>query len=477
MTENKTNPLKSIPVLKDLNWKHIVTLVVALLLTIGAYVGVNQIVQSLPIIIAGTNPIINVPDNTSLPAGTDAAPVLTPEAVIPPSNLPQPWDGASRVNILVMGLDFADWSNRSGPSRTDTMVLLSVDPITKTASMVSIPRDLWVEIPGYGYGRINTAHAIGQANKLPGGGPAMAAKTVEQFLGIPVQYYAVITFDAFTRAVDEIGCIQIWAFEDLRVDPVGPGNTIYLTKDKGYCMDGATLLAYARNRYTEGGDVDRAKRTQQVILALKDAVLDPAKFPGLVAKAPALYKELASGITTNLTLDDALKLAALMQQVDSKKINQGIINYEMSNLTKTSDGASVLLPIPDKIREMRDKFFADGSSIGPVAKGDLVQLMKDEGATVAVWNGTNIPDYATTTADYLKAQGVNVVEVGNPPDGVYARSKIINQTGKLYIVNYLFDLLKVDVSKSPSQYEIKANPAATADVIFILGNDWVIPTP
>jgi len=92
------------------------------------------------------------------------------------------WNWVDRVYILLMGLDYRDWSEGEGPPRTDSMMLVTIDPITKAAGMLSIPRDLWVEIPGFEHNRINTAYFLGETYQLPGGGPAMAAKTVEQLL-------------------------------------------------------------------------------------------------------------------------------------------------------------------------------------------------------------------------------------------------------------------------------------------------------
>jgi LCP family protein required for cell wall assembly len=335
-----------------------------------------------------------------------------------------------------------------------------------------------VNIPGFDHGRINTAHALGDSYKLPGGGPALAAKTVENFLGVPVQYYAVISFDAFTRMVDEIGCINIWAFEDLDIDPLGKGNTIHLTKDKGYCMDGATLLAYARNRKTEGGDVDRAKRTQQTILALKDAVVDPANFTTLLSKAPALYQELASGIKTNLSFDDAMKLGMLVKDISTENIKSNVINYSMTTLASvlSDDGKpmSILVPQPDKIRELRDQMFAESGSIKPMAQGEPIQLALDEGASLEVLNGTYTAGLAVTTGDYFKSLGMNVAVVGNPDQIGYPRTVIIDHRGKPYMTQYLLDLFKTTAA---SQFQIKFDPASPADVTIILGDDWAYNNP
>jgi len=459
-----------------LNWKHFLIMGIAAVLAIAGFLMVKSLVVSWTFT---DLPGIAIVDNGNPGNETELQPELTPEAVVPPSELPPAWDGASRVNILVMGLDYGDWAaDRNGPSRTDSMILLTIDPITKTAGMLSLPRDLWVNIPGFDHGRINTAHALGDSYKLPGGGPALAAKTVENFLGVPVQYYAVISFDAFTRMVDEIGCIHIWAFEELDIDPLGKGNTIHLNKDQGYCMEGATLLAYARNRKTLGGDVDRAKRTQQVIIALKDAVMDPANFTTLLSKAPALYQELASGIKTNLSFDDAMKLAMLVKDVSTENIKSNVIDYSMATLASvlSDDGKpmSILVPQPDKIRELRDHMFAESGSIKPMAQGEPIQLALDEGASLEVLNGTYTANLAGTTGDYFKSLGLNVAVVGNPDQIGYPRTVIIDHRGKPYMTKYLLDLFKTTAAM---QFQIKFDPASPADVTIILGDDWAYTNP
>ena len=102
--------------------------------------------------------------------GTPIAPVaeLPPAINIPDSNLPPAWDGASRITVLIIGLDYRDYLANDGPPRSDTMILLTIDPLTKTAGMLSIPRDMWVNIPGFQYGRINMAYFYGEGSKLPG---------------------------------------------------------------------------------------------------------------------------------------------------------------------------------------------------------------------------------------------------------------------------------------------------------------------
>ncbi|NTV35813.1 MAG: LCP family protein, partial [Anaerolineaceae bacterium] len=156
--------------------------------------------------------IRNVTLNWKITPLTGSAPVNnpiavdgTPGAALQPMDgpTPVPWDGYSRVTILLIGLDY-DWQAGGGYQRSDSMILLTVDPITMTAGMLSIPRDMWVNIPGFDYNKINTAYFLGDANKLPGGGPALAVQTVEEFLGVPINYYARVDYNTFVRIVDEL---------------------------------------------------------------------------------------------------------------------------------------------------------------------------------------------------------------------------------------------------------------------------------
>ncbi|MCJ7569364.1 MAG: LCP family protein [Anaerolineales bacterium] len=292
-----------------------------------------------------------------------AAPDVTPTAVRLEAT-PQPWDGKSRVTVLVMGLDYRDWVSSKDAPRSDTMMLITIDPITLQAGMLSIPRDLWVEIPGFTYNRINTAFMFGEAYNLPGGGPALAQKTVENLLGVPITYYAVIDFHAFERIIDEIGGIEVLVEQRVKISPIG-GISKWL-EAKPYHLDGADALAYARVRKNAGGDFGRAQRQQQVILAVMDKVVGFDILPGLVARSPALYQELATGIRTNLSLEQIVSLAWLALKVPKENIQSGSIGPpNMVGFYTRPDGAQVLRFVPDQIRILRDKIFVETSALNP----------------------------------------------------------------------------------------------------------------
>lgn len=440
---------------------------VALLTAYLTFVTIRDFVASWTI----TNlPGISVSDTTPVPGSTNGTPVanLSAPLQLVGGPTPPPWDGANRVSMLVMGLDYRDWQAGEGPPRTDTMILLTVDPVNRTAGILSIPRDLWVSIPGYDYGRINTAYQLGEAYKLPGGGPQLASETVEELLGIKIDYYAQVDFGAFARFIDEIGGVEVDVTEELKLDPLGDGNTKKL-KPGHYNLPGNLALAYVRLRKTEGGDFDRSQRQQQVIMGIRKRILEYDMLPMLISKAPALYNEISSGVHTNLGLDQAIRLAWLAIQIPEENIKRGAIGAGQVAFATSPDGTQqVLKPLTEKIRALRDEIFSDTASASPLAISmDITQLVKDENARVTVMNGSSVAGLAARTVDYLKSQGINVVETGNA-NQVSPTTQITFYNGKPYTLKFLVDLMKIN--KFRIRYA--SDPAVSADIVITLGDDW-----
>jgi LCP family protein required for cell wall assembly len=375
------------------------------------------------------------------------------------------WDGAGRVNVLVMGLDYRDWSSGEGPSRTDTMILLTLDPLTGTAGILSIPRDLWVSIPGFDNNRINTAYFLGESYDLPGGGPGLASATVEALLGVPIHYYAQIDFTAFIRFIDEIGGVKIDVPEQIKVDPLGEGNTKVL-KPGIQTLDGALTLAYARARNTPGGDFDRAQRQQQVMMAIRDRVLSVGNLPSLITRAPQLYQDLSGGVRTNLGFEEILQLALLVAEIDEADIQRGAIGIDHTLFANTAEGASVLIPLSEKIRGLRDSLFSNTGALGPLTPGSAEERMAAEGIRLAVLNGSSTSGLAADTAEFLTGRGAQVVEVGNA-DGLYAATTLIDYTGSPHTLKYLYDLFGV----LPERVFFEYDPNSSVDLLLILGED------
>jgi LCP family protein required for cell wall assembly len=388
-----------------------------------------------------------------------------PPAVEMPEGVMETWDGTSPVTVLIMGLDYRDWSAGTGPSRTDTMMLLTLDPLNNTAGMLSIPRDLWVSIPGFDNDRINVAYFLGEAYKLPGGGPAMAVKTVEGLLGVGINYYALLDFGAFVRFVDELGGVKIDVPERIKIDPI-VGDPIYL-KPERQTLNGELALAYARARNTPNGDLDRALRQQQVVFGIRDRLLKPESLSEMIAKAPKLYTEIASGVRTNMTLDEAIKLALLAQKVPDENIIAGAIAPTDVNYAMTPDGRSVLLPRTEKIRQLRDKIFLVSSgTLGPLSPGDPQERMATEGAVISIINGTQDDTLGNLTQDFLISQGATIIEV---TEGEFNyRTRIIDHSGNPHTMNFLISLFDLQ----PGYFELDYDPTSSVDVQIILGTDW-----
>ena len=407
------------------------------------------------------------------PEGTAIAPVDLPPTpnVAPVAELPPAWDGASRINILFIGLDARDVEVQDGPPRSDTMMLVTIDPLTKTAGMLSIPRDMWVNIPGFGYSRINTAYSSGEGAQLPGGGPGLAMKTVSNFIGVPVDYFLQVDFAVFTDIVGWLGCIEVNPTEDMILDPIGPGpDHVKLTTGgtRELCQ-GWKVLAYARNRHTSGGDFDRAKRQQEVVLALQKKVFDPEIFPSLIANAPQMYQELSYGIHTNMPFEDALKLAVLGKDISRDNIKTGVIDTTMvtfDNATLGGQNASIMKPISDKIRVLRDEIFTSTGPLSPIAQGDVVALMRDELARVRVLDGTFTPGLDQRAGTYFQSQGLNVTEVGSAAEA-YTQTMIVVYGSKLYTVKYLQSTYGI----TDNQIRFVSDPTSSVDVEIRLGSD------
>jgi LCP family protein required for cell wall assembly len=412
-------------------------------------------------------------------------PGSTQEAVLPPAPnvipdsaaLPAAWDGASRINILFIGLDERDLEANQGPPRTDSMIVFTIDPVSKTAGMLSIPRDMWVNIPGFGYSRINTAYPSGEGAQLPGGGPGLAMKTVSQFLGVPIHYYVQVDFNVFTQMVDELvkigGCIYVEPTEKMVLDPVGGGTDhIVITPggERRLC-DGWKVLAYARNRHTSGGDADRARRQQEVVLALQAIIVDPNNFPQFISAAPRLYNELSYGIKTDMAFDDAIKLAILGKDISPESVKTGVIDPQQGmaifdNTTLNGEAASILKPVMDKIRVLRDEIFTSTGPTSPMAQGDPAVLMQQEEARVRIMDGTFTPGLDQRAGAVFQSYGMNVTEVAPSPE-VYGQTIIVVYGPKLYTIKWL----QATFGISANQIRFSPDPNQTVDIEIRLGSD------
>jgi LCP family protein required for cell wall assembly len=289
--------------------------------------------------------------------GPSDVPTLIPGQATPtliPTS--EPWEGIDRVNILLMGID-----RRPGEafiSRTDTMMLVSLDPVTESATILSIPRDLYVLIPGYGRDRINTAFVYGSAGNNPIGGAALAMQTVEYNLGVPVNHYVLVDFSAVINGINSLGGIDVNVPVTIN-DPTFPNmdygfDPLFIPAGLNH-FDGAMALKYARTRHQDS-DFGRAARQQQVLLAVRQKAADLG-FTGLITQASSLYQQVENGVRTDLSLEQMIRLASAVNGIDSDSIRNEVLDYDYVSSYLTESGAQVLILENDKAAVLIQQLF------------------------------------------------------------------------------------------------------------------------
>jgi LCP family protein required for cell wall assembly len=402
----------------------------------------------------------------------DAPPIVmeTPEPDATPLPQVPRWDGHQRVNVLVLGIDQRE--GEEGPWRTDTVLVLTLDPVTMSAGMLSVPRDLWVTIPGYDeQNRINTAHYYGDAYNYPGGGPALARDTVTWNLGIPIHFYVRINFTAFETIIDEIGGIDLFIPQTID-DPVYPDegygyDPFYIEAGEQH-LDGAMALKYARTRATFGGDFDRGRRQQDVIFAVRDRVVQLDQLPRLLARAPVLMESLGNAVRTDMSLEQAIQLAQLASEIDAEQIVTAVIDHNYTSAWETPDGAQVLIANREAMRQLRDLLFAEPQIAG--TSSSVEERLAEENARILVLNGSETAGLAHSTGDYLTGLDFRIVDVGDAGT-LYDNTLIIDYSGKRYTSKQLATALKLPLSSVLSG----GNPDGDYDVTVILGSDFELP--
>jgi len=428
---------------------------------------VGDLVASTTAFTLPGDPVLPTLDETETQSGEDMEPADEPKIDLPD---PDPWDGTSRVNVLVMGLDLRDTEDESAAPRSDTMILLSMDPLNNTAGAIAIPRDMWVAVPGFGHYKINTAYRFGELYNLPGGGPELASQTVEDFLGVPIHFYVQIDFQAFVDFIDHIHGIKVTFDEPYTVDRRGKDNMVTLEPGT-YVLDGEYALAYARDRKSEGDDFDRSSRQMEVILLIRQRILNFDQLPMLVMNAPAIYEDLSTGIRTNMSLDQIIQLAWKAREIPKENIQMVVIGPEYVTIEKSPDGLDILKPIPDKIRLLRDEVLGDGGLLAPAAGDNLLSLAVEEGARIVVLNGSYQPELGTKTVDWLAEQGLNVIAEGNAQ--ATTMSSVTLQGEAPYALRWLAETFEMTAGRITHDHI----PDAEADLVLILGDDWASNNP
>lgn len=380
----------------------------------------------------------------------------TPEAV--PLSQVGAWQGTERVNILLLGIDQRPGEDPNA-TRADTLIVLTLDPASQSAGMLSIPRDLYVPIPGHGTNRINAAHALG--------GTKLAKQTIEFNFGIPIHHVARVNFDVVTKLVDLLGGIEVYNEQDI-ADPSYPdanyGYDPFYLKAGWHTLDGKTALKYARTRHGDS-DFARMKRQQQVIMAARDKALRGGTLLRLLPQAPQILATLQQSINTDLSATQIMQLALVAKDVPPERIVRVSIDESATQYWTTPTGGSVVVPNRDKVRELRDALYSGVATSAPVSA-------TPEPGRIAVLNGTQTPGLASSTRAYLQQKGFLVTQIGDAPQPA-KQTVILAYRPRDTLLRQIATALGLPPTA------IANPPAGTQtgdlDAVVILGDDFAMP--
>ncbi len=251
----------------------------------------------------------------------------------------------SRINVLFIGIG---GENHSGGNLADSIMVASIDTKSKSVALLSIPRDLYVTIPGHGKDKINAAHSIGE-DSGKGGGPALLKQTVSQTLGIPIHYFVRLDFSGFKEVIDNVGGIAINVKTAIN-DPLypadsGAGYAPFKISTGLHTMDGATALKYARSRETTS-DFDRARRQQEIVVAVKDKLLSTQVLAN-PQKVTNIISILGKHVLTDFSASETEQLIAILKGFNNPTIKNQVLGSTENNLVTgamSSIGASIQIP-------------------------------------------------------------------------------------------------------------------------------------
>ncbi len=285
-----------------------------------------------------------------------------------------------KTTVMIMGVD----ERKDDIGRSDTLMIATVDPKKKNASLLSIPRDTRVEVPGYGYDKINVAYSLG--------GHSLTQDTVEEFLDTPIEHYVLIKVPAFKRIIDAIGGVDIdvekrMFYEDEWDDDGGLVIDLYPGLQH---MDGATAITYVRYR-DEEGDIGRVHRQQKFMKAVMDQVISPS----IITRLPEVIREVMTSVDTDLSFRQILELVGALKEAQSN----GLKTKMVSGRPMYIDEISYWIPdVYDTREEMADML---GISISQSAKREMERDASAYEASIPS-DATDVPEEENTVGRVLR---------------------------------------------------------------------------
>ena len=359
------------------------------------------------------------------------------------------------INIIVLGSDRRpDWNDW----HTDVVQIVSIQPLVPAVTVLSIPRDLYVYIPGFQMSRINFVDMYGELYGYEGGGPALLQQTLLYNLGISVEHYVRTDFDGLIGIVDALDGVDIpvhcrlqdhWPYPDENGE-----YPIKVLEPGVHHMDGETALWYARSRRTSSTFV-RERRQQQVL----QAIWRRARSLDLLPRIPQLWDQFQSMVVTDMAFGDVAMLAGVAFQLDEQNVRFRNIGYQHVIPWTTPGGGSVFLPNWEEIEPVVSE------ALGPVPEGRLWRTLQ----TVEVWNGVGHADWDQLAADRLFREGF-VAVIGQPDRRDYPQTQLIDFTSMakgsaIPYLQWMFNVSAGNVISAP-------DPNAGTQYRLIIGADY-----
>lgn len=396
------------------------------------------------------------------------------------------WDQDEVVNIVLMGVDNRNDGDEF--TRSDTIIVVHIDPKTGEVAMMSIPRDLMVYIPGHGHDKMNAAYAIGDADDPDDstGGPSLVSQTIEANFNIRVHYYATIDFEGFQKIVDTVGGVTVDVPHQLS-DNLYPTEDLRLTRiyfSSGLQnLDGKQALEYVRSRHADS-DLARSQRQQQVLLAIREK----AVIRDLITRAPDLINDVGDTLRTDLGFNQMLALANLGRQIDPANIvrvdlwGEGIL----TEVFPEEEGDPYYLQADwDRVLVLQRRYF-DVPEVEVAAGSDEPEATATQApdeptptpteiptdanldTPVMVENGTDVPVLAGHTTQFLFDSGFTQVWASDA-DEPASESVIYNSSGNHLTAELIADLLGLS-------HSVIVNREGNGDIVIILGEDYAATT-
>lgn len=359
------------------------------------------------------------------------------------------------INILLLG---SDQPSNERVGCTDTIIVVSVNPDLPSVALLSIPRDFYAWIPGYGFDKINTAYSRGERNAYPNGGPGLIKATIEYNLGIRIHYYVRVGFDGFARIVDTLGGVDVAVecpLSDTFPDPDSPTGQSDVDWRPGIQhLDGKHALWYVRSRWSTN-DFDRNRRQQQVLRGLYRQILTLDVIP----KIPEVWGVLRETVSTDLGLDELLYLGAIGSRLDMVNVKSRFVGRGVVQSWTAPNGGRVLVPYYEALGPLVSEALAPPASARAPQRAFRVE----------VWNGTPYEGWGHVAAERLRWEGFEVVSVERA-DGSYPRTQIVDftTTAKGSAISRLMRLYRRNASDVISQ----PTESRAVDFRIILGSDY-----